>query len=254
MEPVLLVLAASTGAALAAALGILPLLHREEPPLRWLGWSNALAAGLMLACAFALLEPRFHSAAIPIFLGATLGIGFTYATRVFSQTGDLALNKLDEEEPQYGYEVLLVTSIHSAAEGVAVGAAMASNRMFGLIVAAALALHNIPEGTLLAAVFRGRGVRAGRAASLAVVSNLGLVLMAVTTFALIQAVPDMLPWALSFAAGALIYLSMEDLLAESYKEAGSTSIALAVILALWVFGMIHAALLPEIQLPGAPPL
>ena len=131
---------------------------------------------------------------------------------------------------------------------------MAGNRAFGLIVAAALALHNIPEGTLLAAVFRGRGVTRVRAASLAVVSNLGLVLMAVATFAVVQATPALLPWALSFAAGALIYLSMEDLLPESYREAGSTSIALAVILALWVFGMIHAALIPQVQLPGVSPL
>ena len=244
MDPVLIVLATSAGAALAAALGILPLLGRASPPARWLGWSNALAAGMMMASAFALLEPQLHPAAGTLALGAVLGIGLVHATRIYSETGELTLNRLEESAPQYGYEVLLVASVHSAAEGAAIGAAMASSVTFGLIVATAMALHNIPEGTLLAAVFRSRGVSRLRAASLAVISNLGLVLMAVTTFAVIRAVPAMLPLALGFSAGALIYLVMADLLPESYREAGPTSIAIAVILALWVFGLLHGALLP----------
>ena len=112
--------------------------------------------------------------------------------------------------------MLLVASVHSTVEGAAIGAAMASSVTLGLIVAVALALHNVPEGTLLAAVFRSRGVSLPRAAALAVVSNFGLVLMAVATFAVIQAMPEMLPWALGFSAGALIYLVMADLLPESY--------------------------------------
>ena len=65
---------------------------------------------------------------------------------------------------------------------------------------------------------------------------------ALTVGLMIQESPAVLPWALGFAAGALIYLVMADLLPESYREAGSTSIALAVILALWVFGLVHGAL------------
>lgn len=244
MEPVLLVLTASAGAALAATLGILPIWSRPRPPARWLGWSNALAAGMMTASAFALLAPRLHPEAGVVGLAAALGICFMHATRTFSQTGELSLNRLDDSAPRYGYEVLLVASVHSSAEGAAIGAAMASGIGFGLIVALALALHNIPEGTLLAAVFRGRGVSRSRAAALAVVSNFGLVLVAVSTFAVVSALPAMLPWALGFAAGALVYLVMADLLPESYRQTGPTSIALAVILALWVFGLLHGALLP----------
>ena len=243
MEPVLVVLASSAGAAAAAALGVLPLIGRRLPPAAWMGWSNALAAGLMTASAFALLEPRLVDSAPVLAVASAVGILFIHATRLFFGTGELALNRLDDPSEKYGYEVLLVASVHSTAEGVAIGAAMASSVPFGLVVALAMALHNIPEGALLAAVFRAGDAGLARAGTLAVISNLGLVLMAVTTFAVVREVPAALPWTLGFAAGALIYLVMTDLLPDSYREAGATSIAMAVILALWTFGLLHGAFL-----------
>ena len=242
METVLVVLAAASGAALAAALGVLPLLARPRPPTRWLAWANALAAGMMIAAAFALADLVQHSATVPFVLGAVLGILLIHGSRAFSHTEELALNRLDEVAPEYGSEVLLVGSLHSAAEGVAIGAAMASDMAFGIFVATALALHNVPEGTLHAAVFRSRGLSLPRAAAVAVVANLGQVILAVVSFVVVAAVPAVLPWALGFAAGALIYLVMVDLLPESYVGAGSTSIALAVILAMWAFSMLHGVL------------
>jgi len=242
MNLVLVVLGAATGAALAAALGVLPLVARPRPPLVWLAWANALAAGMMLAAAFALAEPvpSTHSGAFV--LGAVAGILFLHGSRAFSQTEGLALNQLDEATTEYSHEVMLVGSLHSAAEGVAIGAAMASDASFGLFVAVALALHNVPEGTLLAAVFRSRGVSLTRAAALAVVANFGQIAMAVATFAVVVAAPAVLPWALGFAAGALVYLVTVDLLPESYVNAGPTSIALTVILAMWAFALLHGVL------------
>jgi len=242
MDLVLVVLAAATAAALAAALGVLPLLARPSPPAAWLAWANALAAGMMLAAAFALAEPVQGPASGAFALGAVVGIMFIHGSRTFSQTEGLSLNRLDEAAPEYGYEVLLVGSLHSAAEGVAIGAAMASDPAFGVFVAVALALHNVPEGTLLAAVFRSRGVSLARAAALTVVANLGQVVLAVMSFAVVAAAPAALPWALGFAAGALIYLVMVDLLPESYVGAGPTSIAVAVILAMWAFSLLHGVL------------
>ncbi len=244
MEPVLLVVSVSAAAAAAAALGVLPLIGRETPPATWLGWANALAAGMMLASAFALADIRISPQTWPFAFGAVAAIVFVHATRTLSQTEELRLNLLGEASPEYGYEVLLVASLHSAAEGVAIGAAMATSAPFGIFVATALALHNIPEGTVLAAVFRSRGVPIGSTIALAVVSNLGQILMAVTTFAIVTASPAVLPWTFGFAVGALAYLVMGDLLPESYDQIGPKSIAFAVILALWAFALLHAVLLP----------
>ena len=74
MERVLVVLAAATGAALATALGALPLLARPRPPIPWLAWANALAAGMMIAAAFALAEPVQGAATAAFALGAVARI------------------------------------------------------------------------------------------------------------------------------------------------------------------------------------
>ena len=244
MEPVLVVLACAFAAALVSPLGVLPLLGRDDVPIRWLGWSNALAAGMMLAAAFVLADAGVSRASIPFGVGALLGIGFIHGSRAFSGTEELDLNRLEEASLAYGYEVLLVSSLHSAVEGVAIGSIMAVDLSIGLFVAVALALHNVPEATVLAAVFRSRGMSWRRTAALAVVSNAGQVLMAVSTFAVLAAAPAALPWALGVAAGALIYVVMVDLLPESYQQAGSITIALVTILAMGAFALIHGAFRP----------
>ena len=241
MAPVLVVLFCATGAALVAPLGVLPLVGRDDVPLRWLGWSNAIAAGMMLAAAFVLADAGVAGESVPFGLGALLGIGFIHGSRAFSGTEELDLNQLHDASLAYGYEVLLVSSLHSAAEGIAIGAMMTVDLSVGLFVAVALALHNMPEATVLAAVFRSRDVSWRRTGALAIISNSGQVLMAVTTFAILEAAPGMLPSALGIAAGALIYVVMVDLLPESYKQAGSTSIALVTILAMGAFALIHGA-------------
>jgi len=58
--------------------------------------------------------------------------------------------------------------------------------------------------------------------------------MAVATFAVVAAAPAVLPWALGFAVGALIYLVMVELLPESYRQAGATTIGLVTVLAMGV--------------------
>ena len=241
MEPVLIVLACATAAALAAPLGVIPLIGRDEFPAWWLAWANAGAAGMMLAAAFVLADFGVASDPIPFGLGAALGIAFIHGSRRFSGTEELDLNAPGEASLAYGYEVLLVGSLHASAEGVAMGAIMAVDLSVGVFLAAALALHNMPEATVLAAVFRARGVSWRRAATLTVVANAGQVFLAVSTFAVLAAAPAALPWALGFAAGALIYLVMVDLLPESYREAGATSIALVAILAMGAFALIHGA-------------
>jgi zinc transporter ZupT len=241
MEPILVVLICATAAALVAALGVLPLIGREEVPGRWLGWSNAAAAGMMLAATFVLADAGVSDATLSFGFGALLGIAFIHGSRAFSGTEELALNQLHEASLAYGYEVLLVSSLHSAAEGIAIGALMAVDLSAGIFVTVALALHNMPEATLLAAVFRSRGVSMRRTAALAVISNASQVLMAVSTFAILEAAPVALPWALGIAAGAVLYLVMIDLLPESYRQAGPTSIALVTILAMGAFALIRGA-------------
>lgn len=233
MDPILTVLLYSSLAAGVTAFGALPFLFQQRLPTARIGWANALAAGMMLGAAYALLVTGLHDGAVlQQGSGAVIGILFVYLTHAASQTEDLDLNRLKQTGPEYGYQVMLVNALHSGAEGVAIGAAMLVSLPFGIFMALAIAVHNIPEATVLSAILTARGVRVRDAGGLAVATNVSQVLMAIVTFAIVGAAPTALPWVLGFAVGALIYLVMAELLPESYRQAGSTTIALVTIAAM----------------------
>lgn len=234
LDPVLAVLLASSAAAAVAALGVVPqaLLGRLATPV--LGWGNALASGLMLGVAYSLTTVQPDSEALMGAGGAVLGMLFVRVTHVFAGVEDLDLNELDEVDPAYGYQLFVVNTLHAAHEGVAIGVAMLASLPFGLAMALALAVHNIPEAMIFTAVLRGRGVRVLHAAVLAVATNLNQVLLAVVTYSILASLPGLQPWGLGFAFGSLVYLVLDELLPESYRQAGHTGIALVTLVAMGI--------------------
>jgi len=234
MEPTLVVLLAATGAAAMAALGALPLVRRDRLMLAELGWANALAAGLMLGAAYLLMTAGMTEAPVAGALGAAVGIAYVWFTHLAAGPEELDLNRLDEQSEIYGYKVIMVNALHSATEGVAMGAAAVVDLRFGVFVAIAMGVHNVPEAATLGAVLRSRGLPAANTALLGVMTNVPQILRAVVTFAIGSAAPAVLPWLLGFAVGGLIYLVMAELLPESYHQAGHTTIALVALLAMCI--------------------
>ncbi|NNF12919.1 MAG: ZIP family metal transporter [Gemmatimonadetes bacterium] len=234
LDPVLAVLLASSAAAFVAALGVVPqaLMGRLATPV--LGWGNALASGLMLGVAYSLTTVQPDGEVLMGAGGAVVGMLFVRITHVFSGVEDLDLNELGELDPAYGYQLFVVNTLHAAYEGVAIGVAMIVSLPFGLAMAVALAVHNIPEAMIFTAVLRERGVKVLHAAVLAVATNLNQVLLAVVTYSVLAALPVLRPWALGFAFGSLVYLVLDELLPESYRQAGHTSIALVTLVAMGI--------------------
>lgn len=241
MSPVLITLAAAGGAVAVSALGVLPLVGDGHVGEEGIGGATALAGGMMLGTAFALgaVEPVDP---VPTAVGAALGILFIAWTHAATGTEDLDLSRLDEPSPAYGYRVALVQTLHSGSEGVAIGAAMAVSVPFGVFTALTMAVHNVPEATVLAAVQRSHGVRLPAAALSGVATNVPQLFMAVATLSVAEAAPAALPWILGFGTGALVNLVLVELLPESYRKVGHASIALTtsvsmamvVLLKSWV--------------------
>ncbi len=234
MDPVLAVLLLSAGAAVVSTLGVLPLVRRSELPEVYLGWAHALAAGAMLGAGFMLMTAVRDAALLWAALGAASGVGFVRFSHAAAGTQDLDLDRVDEAGETYGYKVLLVNALHSASEGIAMGAAIMVSLPFGVFVAVAMGVHNVPEAIAQSAVLRSRGLSLRDAAGLAVVSNVPQILLAVVTVALIGSTPALLPGALGFAFGALTNLVLSEHLPESYREAGHTTIALVTIIAMGI--------------------
>ena len=231
MEPIVVVLVFATLSAFLAPIGVLPLRHREAVPSAWIGWANALAAGFMLGTAYLLAEIALSGHPVRASLGSLLGIGYTYLSHRASGVEDVDLNRLDGVDPLYGYRVLFVGGLHGAMEGLAIGLAMLESLPFGILVALAMAVHNVPEAAILGSVLRSSGLSVARTAALAVAANVGQVLFAVIAFAVVPAIPGLMPWAFGFAVGGLSYLVLSELLPQAYGRAGPTSIGLVTSVA-----------------------
>ncbi len=234
LEPLGTVLAFSTLAALAAAFGALPQAFHVPPPRRAIGWANALAGGLMLGVAYALLTQGLTQGLLAGGAGALLGLAFVRGTHALAGTGELDLDSSESPSASVGYKSVLVDALHAADEGVAIGAAMAVALPLGTAMAVTLAIHNIPEALVLTSALTRVGVRPYQSAVIAVAVNVNQVLLAVFAFSLVALWPSLLPWLAGFAVGALIYRTLVELLPESYAQAGRTSIAMITLLALGV--------------------
>lgn len=188
----------------------------------------------MLGAAYLLMAAGVPHEPVWGALGAALGIGHVYFAHATSGTADLELDAQSERNPLYAYKVLLTHTLHAAPEGLAIGVAMVVSVPFGVFMATAIAVHNVPEAMALCSILRAQGHVVGRTAWLAAATRASQVLLAVSTYAVLVAAPLAVPWTLGFAVGALVYLVMVDLLPDSYRQAGPTSIALVTVLAMGI--------------------
>jgi ZIP family zinc transporter len=232
LEPQSAVFVFSGLAAAAAALGLLPQALGRPPSRAAVGWANALATGLMLGVAYNLLAEGLAGRLILGGLGSILGIGFVRASHTVAGTGELQVDLLEASGADVGRKATLVNALHAADEGIAIGVAVIVSMPLGIAMAGTLAVHNVPEAMVLGTVLTRRGLTVPKAAAVAVAVNVNQVLLAVASFGLLSAIPSLLPLVAGFAVGTLMYRSLVELLPESYRQAGETSIALVTLLAM----------------------
>jgi ZIP family zinc transporter len=210
-------------AALAAGLG--PFFIGRK----YLGWANAFAAGMMLGAGYLVMDAGLGRSAPLASAGAALG---TIAT--FSIHGWLGVGT----RPVTAY---LASAVHSAPEGIAMGAAMALSPAFGAFVVLTFAIHNISESAVVISQLEAGGFQRGRATLLAMGARATQILLAIIAYALAVTFELAQPLTLGFAFGALVYLCIAELLPEAYHTAGRTSIAVVASVAAGVVSLLGGA-------------
>lgn len=234
LQPLSAVLLFSGLAALTAALGAVPYAFGLRPSRAVIGWSNALAGGLMLGVAYIVLTEGLFETLVTGGLGTLVGIAFVRSSHALTGTAGLDVELLHDSTPGVARKAVLLEALHSADEGIAIGVAMAISVPLGVAMAVTLAVHNIPEAMVLVSVLTRRGSRLPGATAATVGVNLNQVLLAVLSFVLLVQLPALLPWIAGFAVGTLMYRTLVELLPESYQQAGETGIALVTLLAMGV--------------------
>jgi zinc transporter ZupT len=133
---------------------------------------------------------------------------------------------------------VVASALHSAAEGIAIGAAAALYPAFGLFLVLTFALHNVSEGAVLGSAIADRGRSAWSVARSAMLARTGQPALAAVALLVIRGAPVLQPWALGAAAGALLYLVLAELLPGSYRLTGRTSIAVVVSVAAGIVALL----------------
>jgi zinc transporter, ZIP family len=233
------VFAAALVTALATGLGALPFALGRGDFARWLGPANAVASGVMLGASASLLVEGGGRDPAGAAGGAVLGALFVLlAYGALGHRDDLQLAGLRGADARKALLIVGVMTAHSAAEGIGVGAAFGDAKTFGVLIAAAIAVQNIPEGLAISLVLVPRGTRVRAAAGWSIVSSLPQPLLAVPAFLFVEQFAGVLPVGLGFAAGAMILMVARELLPEALALGrrrtviADTTLAFALMLAL----------------------
>lgn len=134
--------------------------------------------------------------------------------------------------------IIGVMAAHAFGEGSGVGVSFSGPRGWaqGLLVTIAIGLHNIPEGMAVATVMVARGTPPKKALFWTLLSSMPQGIVAVPSYMFVESFSGVLPVALGFAAGCMLYIVFAELIPDALEAADSSHVACAATLsaAWWV--------------------
>ena len=243
--------------AVCTGIGAIPFLLVDDVSKYWFGVCNAAAAGMMIAASVILFyeglmstsdsqEDANSSMLLRLFIGIGVGVCFVRFSRSrLEQYEDLKMGNVSGMDAKKVLLLMGVMTIHSLAEGVGIGVAFSGSggSRLGALVSSTLAIHNIPEGLAVALVLVPKGFSAKGAIAWSIFSSIPQPIMAVPTFAFVAQFIHVLPYGLGFAAGAMIDVSLVELLPEAIEMTGSTNVSLLVTVISGGFMLLFQTLL-----------
>ena len=206
------------------------------------------ASGVMIAASiWSLINPSINMSKemgkwsfIPAAVGFLLGILFLLILDTY-----IPHLHVNSEEPE-GIKaklkrttmLILSVTIHNIPEGMAVGVVLAGayygNTLMSvsgaLALAIGIAIQNFPEGAIISMPLKSEGISKTKSFLMGVVSGVVEPITAIITILLIKYIEPILPYLLSFAAGAMIYVVVEELIPQSQakKHSNLATISLAI--------------------------
>jgi zinc transporter ZupT len=239
-----LVLAYATMTALATGLGALPLYFKEKAQ-DWLGTGQVIAAALM---AMASVQLLWATQDFPIWMsagGVVAGILFILLADKFMgrfpALEDL-IQSHDWRAARQSFLIIFVMTVHSAAEGVGVGVSFGGGEDLGALISITIALHNIPEGLAIALIAVPNGMSVPKAALWSIISSLPQPLIGIFAWMFSTAFAPLLPIGMGFAAGAMGWMVVRELLPEARQSLTPAPMAGIFLATCVLFGTVVAVL------------
>jgi len=211
----------STLAGLGTGIGGLIVLFRK-PGEKLFVFLIGLAAGLMIMLSF--MELLFDSFMMSGLFAAA--VGFIAGTLVLFLLDFLLPHKhvvsekgvIDAKMLRTGTLIAIGISLHNLPEGIAVASGYSFAPEIGVIIAIAIAIHNIPEGIAIALPIRMSGTSRWAAFRVALLSGLVEPVGAVIAAVFLTSLPELMPFALSFAAGVMVFITVDELIPIAHEH------------------------------------
>lgn len=193
---------------------------------------TGFAAGVMVAASiWSLIIPAMDQSAhmdklafLPAFIG--VWAGFLFLLLLDKLIPHLHLNSDCPEGKDCGLGkstmMVFAVALHNLPEGMAVGVVIAGwltghesiSAAAALTLALGIALQNLPEGAIISMPLKSNGMKKSKAFGYGVLSGIVEPLGAILTILLANRIVPLLPYLLSFAAGAMLYVVVEELIPE----------------------------------------
>ena len=248
MNIVALGILASLTAGLMTGVGALPVLVGRAPSQRVNDILLGFAAGVMLSASFfSLIVPGIEAGEAAY--GSATAAALVAAGGLAAGSGFVAsLNAILPHEHFEGrregvpaerlariWLFILAITIHNLPEGLAVGVGFGGeNREAAVALATGIGLQNAPEGLAVAVALLGLGY--GRLASVGIATLTGLVepLGGALGIWAVSVSRALLPWGLTFAAGAMLYIISHEIIPDTHRgehaDAATTGLMVGLIL------------------------
>ncbi|MFW5760388.1 MAG: ZIP family metal transporter [Cyclobacteriaceae bacterium] len=219
--------------ALATGLGAVPFYFIKNIPKKWLGYANGVAAGLMLAASFNLVQEGQNYSLWRTMAGLFAGLVFIhFSQKKLSQRNDLHIGALEGANALKALLIVGVMTIHSFAEGIGVGVSFGGGESFGLFISGAIAVHNIPEGLAISLVLIPKNISVTKALLWSIISSIPQPLLAVPAFLFVEAFNPFLPVGLGLAAGAMIWMVFSEIVPDALKDSKKENVAIIITISI----------------------
>lgn len=261
---VCMALAATIGTWSVTALGAATVIFFKSPRTRLLNFMLGFAAGVMIAASFwSLLQPAIERAeaasgapagliAAAGFLSGAAFMWLSDKIVFYARGGTDSAQGLSDEKINRIIMLILSITLHNIPEGLAVGVAFGALQgsytpegLIGAItIAVGIGLQNFPEGAAVSIPLRREGFSRKKSFLLGQASGLVEPVAGVAGAMLVVYVEAILPYALSFAAGAMILVAVHELIPECQlnQKAQPYSATMGIVLGFAVMMLLDVML------------
>lgn len=228
------VLAGVVGTLLGAAL--LLLIKKQQPA--FLSAIMSFAGGFMLAmvCFDMLPEAISHAGMWIVLPCAAAGVAVIWALGLWIEKPLRNRCQTTQENASQaslrtaGMLLIVAISLHNLPEGMAIGSLGEMHKE--LTFAVLIGVHNIPEGMAICAMLRQGGASRTAALSCSALAGVPTVIGALAGYWISSISPIFMGVCMALAAGAMLYIVFQDMLAEAYAQTSKNTVAVSAIFGL----------------------